>query len=191
MKNLILLLTIFVVIVLTTGCEDLRDGTFYYENDFNYYPQKDTFTRGDTLWLIFSIPKNIKNYDFDVTFDEDSLVCEIIPSLNKITNVTDTSYIDIASIAHNYDLYFKKGSSIPHNPTFYFVWDNESQKYVTEFGFILQDTGKLMINGNGYKEYFMITIEKRINERLNTILPSFHSTFKTTGKGWFEFEVVE
>lgn len=194
MKNTIFLLSIFVVIILTTGCpivpmEDLRSGTFYSENDFNYYPQKDTFKIGDTLWLSFSIPKNIVNSDFDVTFEEDSLECLIEARINKIIN--DTLYSSIASIGDDYNLFFKKGSSIPNNITFYFLWDNESQKYVTEFGFILLDTGKLMINGVGYKEHLLISIEKRINEKYNTISPAFYSTFQSTSEGWFQFEVIE
>ena len=89
----------------------------------------------------------------------------------------------------------KKGSSIPNNSFFYFVWDVVSQKYVNEFGFVLQNTGRFFIAQNNYKyENFSFTIENvpSLGYQSESEGPAlFHSTFQTTGEGWFQFEVVE
>ncbi len=196
MKNILYFSVLFIVIISITGCpipfEDVRTGCFFSTNDYSYYPQKDTFKIGDTLWLKWSFPKKLKNdEDFDVTFEDDSLECFIDIQLSKLNDLPDTTFTTVAFVDSEYDLFFRKGSSIPHKPTFYFVCDNESQKYVNEFGFLLRDTGKMVIRGVGYKEHLLIGIEKRINEKYNSIFPSFYSTFESTGEGWFQFEVTE
>jgi len=195
MKRIILTFLVFVALFLTTGCpipfEDLRDGFFYVEKHFDFSPKKDTFKIGDTLWLRYTIPKRITNEDFDVTFEGDSLECFIDIQLSKLNDIPDTTFTTVAFVDSEYDLFFRKGSSIPNKPIFYFKWDEECQKYVNEFGFLLQDTGKMVIRGNGYENYFGLDIEKRINEKYNSIFPRFYSTFESTGKGWFQFEVVE
>jgi hypothetical protein len=64
MKNIKTILIIILIITIQScgwlAWEDLRGRGFEVSNCYNYYPKKDTFSLGDTLWLQFSFPKNLK-----------------------------------------------------------------------------------------------------------------------------------
>jgi hypothetical protein len=128
--------------------------------------------------------------------EKDTIECNLNIFLVKINSFTDSSSTDIISIDNDLSLLFKKGSSIENSSRFYFVWDEESQKYVNEFGFVLLDTGKFFIAQNSYKyENFRFFIDDvpglgKNNDKKDG-QATFYSTFQTTGEGWFQFEVVE
>jgi hypothetical protein len=200
MKKIFFIMSFFVIIILITSCnfyflEDLRSRDFFSTNDFNYYPHKNKYNVGDTLWLQFCVPQKLKNEFFDVKFEDDTLKCDLNILINMITSSSDSTTLNSIYI-DQYELFFKKGNRYQNGGRFYFVWDNESQKYINEFGFVLQDTGKFFIassNSKGDCFYFFINEVSGLgkNNPHKSARASFTSTFQTTNKGWFEFEVVE
>jgi len=200
MKKYLLILVLIANLLIFCGCpiawEDFRNRVFETQNDFNYYPQKDTFNIGDTIWLQFSFPKNIKNNEFDIIFENDTVNCGLSILLNKIDFFSDTTSLQIISINVEEDLFFKLGNYIKNSSNFYFIWNDESQKYVIEFGFVLKNTGKYFIAENNSKyENLRIFIQNvpglAYNNDNKEGKATFYSTFQTTGEGWFQFVVVE
>jgi hypothetical protein len=202
MKNRVLLISIIIGLFLISSCrffvlEDLAEVNLISKNDFDYYPQKDIYKVGDTLWLEFSFSKNI-NYIYGekegtVILKKNNYNVSISFLLGKINNFND-------SISYE-SINFKSDELIPKIGTLddyaNFIFDDESDKYINVFGIVLKESGKFFFSNfyNKSSEFrFKIynvledTDIEKIDEHLSA---QFFSTFQTTNKGWFEFEVVE
>jgi len=199
MKKIFKISVLFIGLLLTTGCplEDLSTLYFYSSKDFDYYPHKDKFNIGDTLYIRFSFPRTI-NYGYygkneEIELNKDSYNVSFWFLLGKINNFNDTVAIEIYDYKPN-ELIEKIGNI---NDMACFIFDNESNKYVNEFGIILKEEGKFFFSNFYVKTnefYFMIDsvlVDTDIKTYDNQISAPFYSTFQSTDKGWFEFEVTE
>jgi len=200
MKNKIFLTLIILGLTLLAGCflvpwEDLRSREFISSQDFDFYPKKDIYSIGDTLWISLSFPYNLTNESFNVSLNLDSFKTLLNIYCVNINSFEDTTSNSSVVLNLDYLIINKIGSSIDQKPIFFFVWDDERQKYVNEFGFILNEKGKFFIAQNNYKyNDFGFTIENvpELGYQSKKEGPiQFYSTFQSTGKGWFQFEVVE
>jgi len=201
MKNILIISALFVSLILTTGCpipfEDLAEVMLVSENDFSFSPQKEKYNVGDTLYVRLSFPRSV-NYVYQddkgkIILKNDYYNASLGYSLYKINTFSDTASVD--AVDHKPDTLIPKIGYWGDYVTF--IYDAQSEKYVNEFGFVLKEDGKFF-----FSNYY--TKGSEFNIFINNILDGtdietresqssalFYSTFENTGKGWFQFEVVE
>lgn len=188
----------FILIVvaglLNSACEDLRSRDFFGSGNFTYSPVKDTFTIGDTLWMSFTIPKNISNDFFDICLDGDSLSGGLFIEMVEILNSTDTVGQTMPIF---YDKWIIKTGSV--SDKYFFIYDEIEKHYMFEMGIKLENPGMFFITSHYMKDkYFFLEIDDipglgpHCGDHCSRSGGGrFCSTFSETGNGWFQFVVTE
>ncbi len=190
-RTLLILITLG---ILNSGCEDLRSRDFYSTMNFSYYPAKDTFNVGDTVLMVIEIPQKISNSDFDLSLEFDSLCGGTYFNSIKISNSNDT--VGITKPINSNEMIIKKGSISDY---FYFIKDDDKNTYVFEFGYKLKEQGTYFMTSSYFKDsytfiyiYEIPGLGNHCDDNCSRVGSGrFFSTFSETGKGWFQFVVIE
>jgi len=203
MKKIVFIILLSIVFI---GCEDFRSRGFTIQNKFDIMPHQTSFKKGDTLWLKISFPRNLKNDDFNVNIDVDTAIVEHNIILSKLNSFYDTLSLNSVILEVD-DMFFKKGERHENTLLYEYIWDEDAQFFIAEFGFVLQDTGKFLLANSNFKdfEYNFFTIKIRDVPGLGYFagaapslwnnkkpgLATVVSVFEINNNGWFEFEVTE
>lgn len=131
-------IVILIFVISNYSCLKLCEGGYDEEKKYFYYPQKDTFSVGDTIWINLSFPK-VFPYDCGIyTFTSDSILCDI-----EYFFINSKEVFEVQNWCEKFtDIKFTKGSRL-NKCNLYFVYQKTSNRYENEFFYILNDTGKV------------------------------------------------
>jgi hypothetical protein len=187
---------VFILIVVAglsnSACEDLRSRDFYGSGNFSYYPVKDTFTIGDTLWMSFKIPKELSNESFDLYMEIDTLPTILSLYISEVLNESDT--VGSGTNIYPDEMIMKYGRLDEKH-----IFIKDENCYLFEFGYILKKAGLFFISAINFKYdntfidlYDIPGLGPHCDDNCSrTGGGRFYSTFTETGKGWFQIVVDE
>ena len=188
MKTIYILLQTLIIALIFNSCTKPTCFGSMDKNDYcSYYPHKDTFNVGDTVWVQLSFPKFFSSDCGSFELKKDSVQVELSFLIGKTINDSVSFYpFDFVNI---------KGKYIG-NAEYYFILAENNQKYLNEFYFILKqsDTGYLRI-GNPHHIDITLHIHENISSRkfyfggIYEKEGSFSTTFSETDSGYFKIYV--
>ena len=152
----------------------------------SYYPHKDTFNVGDTLWFKIKTQKLYLTECGYYELKQDSIKTTI--AIGYSTNFDSIGYSGHSISDKN--LVFKKGSHISIN-SYYFVLDKSKKYFVLDVGVILKDTGIVYLGDH-------LDLYIRILDNVNPNYPrktrwklegSVSTKFSETDTGFFSIYV--
>ena len=160
MKTIKYLSIALLIIFLTALNSCTKSACIGFNNDYcdtcvSYYPHKDTFSIGDTLWFKIKVPTIQHTECGDYEFDKDKIHIATLFGIGKRLDSLGYNSIELKQ------RFFKNGSVYENTELvndYYAVLDKSKKFYLLEFGIILDDTGRIYVGGNFSHKYVDIDI---------------------------------
>lgn len=184
----ILLLGMFMFVL--TGCryiipwEELDDPIFMEsEQDYSIENYKTNYNKNDTIFLYYSIPERVYSDTESCVMQGDSV--ELYFDLYLINTEQEelvfeyiTSLFEVVPII----------GRVLGSDRYSFKYNKNEEIFELSFGLVLKNKGKFRLTS--IHEYSDSVVLVHRGEQCSNLF-NFSSTYKETGNGWFEFEVVE
>lgn len=189
MKTTYLIFQALIIALMINSCTTRPcEGIFAQNNYCSYYPHKDTFNVGDTVWVQLSFPKFFSSDCGSFELKKDSIQT-VVYGFNSGKVYSD-------SIVHYPYEFVNVVGKYLGNAEYYFLKDENNQKYVNEFYYILKqrDTGNLFIGDIG-TECLLFKIKENVSSKkiyfggIYLREGTFLTTFKETDSGYFKIYV--